>query len=144
MTRASTTVNAPSTSGPARWNRLFSIVMLIGLGAVLLHLQAEHSERIIEVSWGRDVRTGYEVDIGIEAYDRAGLLRDITELLALARVNVLSVSTETNRKSHLATMRLRVEVPDLTFLGKLLNRIGGLNNVISAVRLSDTGVERAG
>ena len=110
----------------------------------LLHLQAEHPERIIEVSWGLEVRTGYEVDIGIEAYDRAGLLRDITELLAASRVNVLSVNTETNRREHLATMRLRVEVPDLSFLGKLLNRIGGLNNVISAVRLTDTGVERAG
>ena len=107
-------------------------------------MQMEHPERIIEVSWGLEVRTGYEVDIGIEAYDRAGLLRDITELLAASRVNVLSVNTETNRREHLATMRLRVEVPDLSFLGKLLNRIGGLNNVISAVRLTDTGVERAG
>ena len=110
----------------------------------LLNLQTELPERIIEVNWGQDSRAGYEVDIGIEAYDRAGLLRDITELLAAARVNVLSVNTDTDRREHLATMRLRVEVPDLSFLGKLLHRISGLNNVISAVRLSDTGVERAG
>ena len=96
------------------------------------------------MSWGRDSSGGYEVDIGIEAYDRSGLLRDITELLASARVNVLSVNTETDRREHIATMRLRVEVPDLSFLGRLLTRIGDLNNVISAVRLSDTGAERAG
>jgi GTP pyrophosphokinase len=110
----------------------------------LLNLQNEHPERIVEVNWGRDSRAGYEVDIGIEAYDRSGLLRDITSLLANAHVNVLSVHTETNTREHLATMRLRVEVPDLSFLGKLLTRIGGLNNVISAVRLSESGVERAG
>jgi GTP pyrophosphokinase len=110
----------------------------------LLNLQAEHPERIIEVNWGEESRAGYEVDIGIEAYDRAGLLRDITELLAAARVKVLTVNTDTDRREHLATMRLRVEVPDLSFLGKLLHRISGLNNVISAVRLSDSGVERAG
>ena len=110
----------------------------------LLHLQTEHPERIVEVSWGREAHVGYEVDIGIEAYDRAGLLRDITELLAGARVNVLTVNTETDRREHIATMRLRVEVPDLTFLGRLLSRISNLNNVISAVRLNDTGAERVG
>ncbi|MDJ0879356.1 MAG: GTP diphosphokinase [Halieaceae bacterium] len=110
----------------------------------LLHLQMEHPERIIEVSWGSSDRRGsYEVDIGIEAYDRPGLLRDITELLAAARINVLSINTSTSSQ-HIATMRLRVEVPDLGFLGKLLNRISGLNNVMSARRLSEDGVEQAG
>jgi GTP pyrophosphokinase len=109
----------------------------------LLQLQLEHPERIIEVSWGHESFGGYEVDIGIEAYDRPGLLHDITELFTGARVNVLSINTETNRKEHLATMRLRIEVPDLSFLGRLLNRINRLNNVISAMRLTDSGAERA-
>ncbi len=111
----------------------------------LLHLQMEYPERIIEVNWGSTERRGsYEVDIAIEAYDRAGLLRDITELLAAARINVLSINTDTDRTEHLASMRLRVEVPDLGFLGRLLNRISSLNNVISARRLSEGGVEQAG
>ncbi|MEE4192674.1 MAG: GTP diphosphokinase [Halieaceae bacterium] len=111
----------------------------------LLHLEMEHPERIIEVNWGSSEQRGsYDVDIGIEAYDRSGLLRDITELLAAARINVLSINTSTDRSEHIATMRLRVEVPDLGFLGKLLNRISSLNNVISARRLSEDGVEQAG
>ncbi len=109
----------------------------------LLRLQTDHPERTIEVSWGEDHGEGYEVDIGIEAYDRSGLLRDITELLASARVNVLTVNTETDRREHLATMRLRVEVRDLGSLGHVLSRIGRLNNVISARRLSEDGIERA-
>ncbi len=111
----------------------------------LLHLQMEHPERILEVSWGSTERSGsYEVDIAIEAYDRSGLLRDITELLAAARINVLSINTSTDRSEHVATMRLRVEVPDLGFLARLLNRIGSLNNVMSARRIGEDGVEQAG
>ena len=109
----------------------------------LLQLQLTTPERIIDVSWGPESRAGYEVDVGIEAYDRPGLLRDITELLALAHINVLSVNTNTNRRRHTAAMRLRIEVDDLTALGKILERICRLNNVISAVRLSDGGIERA-
>jgi GTP pyrophosphokinase len=50
---------------------------------------------------------------------------------------VLSINTQTNKKSHTATMRLRVEVPNLASLSKLLERINRLNNVITATRVSD-------
>jgi GTP pyrophosphokinase len=110
----------------------------------LLHLQVSAPERIVDIEWGELDQSGYEVDIGIEAYDRPGLLRDITELLAQARINVMSVNTQTNRRRHTATMHLRVEIQGLTALGKLLDRIVRLNNVISAVRLSEDGVENAG
>jgi len=101
----------------------------------IIKLQSTAPERIVDVTWGDAPRAGYQVDVAIEAYDRQGLLRDITELFANARINVLSINTNTNKKSHTATMRLTVEVPDLGFLGKLLQRINRLNNVISAVRV---------
>jgi GTP pyrophosphokinase len=102
-------------------------------------LQSSSPERIIDVEWGDSPRADYKVDVAIEAYDRQGLLRDITELFANARINVLSIVTDTNRKSHTATMRLTVEVPNLGFLSKLLERINRLNNVISVVRVSEAG-----
>ncbi|MFV0275933.1 MAG: GTP diphosphokinase [Parahaliea sp.] len=105
--------------------------------ARLLKLEESSPERIVEVSWGESPRENYEVDVAIEAYDRQGLLRDITSLFATARINVLSINTQTNRKSHTATMRLRVEVPDLWALSRLLERINRLSNVISATRLSE-------
>ena len=55
-----------------------------------------------------------------------------------------SAYTQTNRRNHTASMRLRIEVPNLQALGRLLERLSRLNNVISAMRLSDDGVERAG
>jgi GTP pyrophosphokinase len=103
----------------------------------LLNLQESASERLVEVEWGAAPSENYEVDVAIEAYDRQGLLRDITGLFANARLNVLSINTQTNKKRHTATMRLRVEVPNLGSLSKLLERINRLKNVVSATRISE-------
>lgn len=100
-------------------------------------LQERATERIVEVEWGRSAKEHYEVDVAIEAFDRPGLLRDITNLFANARINVLSINTHTNTQSNTALMRLRVEVPNLGALSKLLERIDRLKNVVSAVRVSE-------
>jgi GTP pyrophosphokinase len=105
--------------------------------ARLVNLQESAPERVIEVEWGAAPMDNYEVDVAIEAYDRQGLLRDITGLFANARLNVLTINTQTNKKHHTATMRLRVEVPNLGSLSKLLERINRLKNVVSAVRISE-------
>ena len=105
--------------------------------ARMVRLQETAPERLIEVAWGAAPRENYEVDVSIEAYDRQGLLRDITGLFANARLNVMSINTQTNQKRNTATMRLRVEVPDLGSLSKLLERINRLKNVVSAVRVSE-------
>ncbi len=105
--------------------------------ARLLKLQEVAGGRIVEVEWGVSPKANYEVDVAIEAYDRQGLLRDITGLFANARINVLTINTQTNKQTHTATMRLRVEVPDLGSLSKLLERIDRLKNVVSAVRVSE-------
>jgi GTP pyrophosphokinase len=103
----------------------------------LARLQDTAPQRVIDVEWGGAPTDNYEVDVAIEAYDRQGLLRDITGLFANARINVLSINTQTNKKSNTATMRLRVEVPNLASLSKLLERINRLHNVISAARVSE-------
>ncbi|MEE4278019.1 MAG: GTP diphosphokinase [Halieaceae bacterium] len=104
--------------------------------ARFLKLGEQYAERVIDVDWGSAPDERFEVDIAIEAYDRQGLLRDVTQLFANARVNVLAIRTETNRKTHSATMRLTVEVSDLGSLSKLLERLNRLKNVISARRLT--------
>ncbi|MFT6288290.1 MAG: GTP pyrophosphokinase [Halieaceae bacterium] len=103
----------------------------------IMALQDSAVERVIDVQWGAGANDAYEVDLAIECYDRQGLLRDITELFANARINVLAVNTQSNIKQHTATMRLRVEVPNLGYLSKLLERISRLKNVISVVRVSE-------
>ncbi|MFT4873298.1 RelA/SpoT family protein, partial [Congregibacter sp.] len=104
--------------------------------ARVLKISEQNPERVIDVEWGSTPDERFEVDIAIEAYDRQGLLRDVTSMFANARINVLSIETQTNRKAHAAAMRLTVEVGDLGSLAKLLERLNRLKNVISARRVS--------
>ena len=101
-----------------------------------LQLAEQSPERVIDVDWGRAPNERFEVDIAIEAYDRQGLLRDVTSMFANAHINVLAIQTQTIKKTHAATMRLTVEVGDLSSLSKLLERLNRLKNVISARRLT--------
>ncbi|MFV8816360.1 GTP diphosphokinase [Haliea sp. E17] len=105
--------------------------------ARLVRLSELSPERVIDVDWGSTPTDNYEVEIGIEAYDRQGLLRDITGLLASSHINVLAINTQSLVKTNTATMRLRVEVPNLAALSKLLERINRLHNVMSAFRISE-------
>jgi GTP pyrophosphokinase len=88
----------------------------------------EHEDRLIEVSWGREAPGAYPVDIEVTAWDRPGLLRDITALLANERVNVRAVNTQTDRQ-HVAHMTFSVEIADLGTLSRVLDLIDRLPNV---------------
>ncbi len=100
----------------------------------VLRLQNDERERIIEVDWGGKGESTYPVDIQIHAYDRSGLLRDITSVLAAEKINVIGVNTYSDKKDHAAHMQLTVEIEDLTALSRVLTRIGQLPNVIEARR----------
>lgn len=102
-----------------------------------LHLQESEKERIIEVSWGQGQLGTYPVDIRVEAYDRSGLLRDITTLLANEKVNVIATQTRSNKTENTATMLLTIEIRGIEWLSRLLARMSNLPNVISANRVVD-------
>jgi GTP pyrophosphokinase len=74
------------------------------------------------------------VDIVIRAYDRSGLLRDVSQVLLNEHINVLAVNTLSSREDNTAAMRLTIEIPGLDALARLLGRIGQLPNVIEARR----------
>ena len=97
-------------------------------------LGSREPERLIEVNWGSEPNYGYPVDVMISAYDRPGLLRDITVVLANDKVNVLSMHTQVSKDEYLASILLTVEVPSLDSLGRVLSRVRQLPNVIGAAR----------
>ncbi len=101
--------------------------------ANLLALANQHHERVIEVSWGETPAT-YPVDIMIVAYDRSGLLRDITSILANDQVNVLGANTLTDRETGIARMGLTLEITDVVQLSRVLDKISQLHNVVEAYR----------
>jgi len=100
----------------------------------MLRLQGQDRDRLIEVEWGLPSEAGYLADIAIEAYDRSGLLRDITAVLANEKINLNGVHTATDKSDGIARMSLTVEIADIGQLSRVLTQIGQLPNVIEARR----------
>ncbi|MGO2242535.1 MAG: GTP diphosphokinase [Halomonas sp.] len=101
----------------------------------ILQLRLDEPQRIIEVEWGERAQTRYPVTIEIQAWDRSGLLRDVTSLLGNEKVNVLAVNTLTNTDESIARLRITLEVDGLESLGRLFSRIQQLPNVTEVRRL---------
>ncbi|MDT3718033.1 GTP diphosphokinase [Pseudomonas oryzihabitans] len=99
-----------------------------------LQLASREPERTIQVSWGPVPVQTYPVDILIKAFDRSGLLRDVSQILLNERINVLAVNTRSDREENTANMLLTIEIPGLDALGRLLGRISQLPNIIEARR----------
>ena len=102
--------------------------------ANVLRLKDEDRDRLIDVEWGARPDRVFPVDIQLQAYDRPGLLRDVSGLLANDRVNVAGVNTVTDRKDMMARMELHIEVTDIGQLSRILSRIGQLPNIIEVKR----------
>ncbi|MEN8109146.1 MAG: GTP diphosphokinase [Pseudomonadota bacterium] len=100
----------------------------------ILRLQGEDRDRLIEVEWGIPSEEGYLVDVFVEAYDRPGLLRDITALLANEKINLSGVNTGTDKQDGMARMNMTVEIRDIGQLSRVLSQIGQLPNVVEARR----------
>ncbi len=98
----------------------------------ILRMPSEKRSRLVEVSWG-DEPHAYPVNVYIEAFDRQGLLRDITSILANDKVNVLSASTRTDRVDQSVSMDLTLEISDTGQLSAVMDKIGALSNV-TAIR----------
>ncbi len=97
--------------------------------ANFLRMKEANTRRVIEVDWGSGPGRVFTTPVEVIAFDRQGLLRDITTLLANEKVNVIAVDTRTTRPDNIARMRLTVEVRDLAQLAEVLDRIGRIPNV---------------
>ena len=102
-------------------------------------LAEESAERLIAAEWGTaDLSKGggYEVDIEIEAVDRQGLLRDISEVFAKEKMNVVAASTQSRRgvDGALARMTFTVEVDHATRLRPVLETVARVRGVRMARR----------
>ena len=109
----------------------------------ILQLRMEEPQRIIEVEWGERAHTRYPVTIEIQAWDRSGLLRDVTGLLGNEKVNVLAVNTLTDTDECIARLRITLEVDGLESLGRLFSRIQQLPNVTEVRRLRNADPEKS-
>jgi GTP pyrophosphokinase len=89
-------------------------------------------ERLIEVAWSATPDAVYPVDVAVLAQDRSGLLRDISEVFARERLNVVGVNTLSRRGE--AQMSFTVEVTDSSSLRRALAQIAAVGGVYAARR----------
>ncbi len=94
-------------------------------------LRRKDTERLLQVGWGKVEQT-FPVHITVKAYDRQGLMGDISTLLQAENVNIADVSINFNRT--VADIKLVVEIRDLAQLSRVLTRIESLPNVLEAQR----------
>ncbi len=94
-------------------------------------------ERVLQTAWSADVLGGrahsvYPVDISIEATDRQGLLRDISEVFAREKMNVIGVKTQSRRNA--AYMQFTVEVSSSAQVQRACALLGEVSGVVQATR----------
>jgi GTP pyrophosphokinase len=103
--------------------------------ANLLRLRDAQPLRVLAVDWGRpSPERTFPVAVAIHAFDRKGLARDVSAVLADEHISISSMNVATNRTENTALVELTVTVHGLGELSRLLSRFSGLPNVISARR----------
>lgn len=99
-----------------------------------------NKERLIDVSWGDESPRGYPVPIRIESWDRVGLWRDISSIIADAQVNIEEVHQVPVRKQGRTMLVIQITIQSLDQLTLLLDKINRIPNVIEARRESQGSV----
>ncbi|MCK7597165.1 GTP diphosphokinase [Microbulbifer sp. CAU 1566] len=102
--------------------------------ANMLRMQSDEPERILQVEWAEKPSEVYAVEIMVEAYDRHGLLRDITAMLDSQRINITAMETRSNKHKHTVDMVITAEIHNFEELSHVLHRINQLPNVATAKR----------
>ncbi|OHC68971.1 MAG: GTP pyrophosphokinase [Rhodocyclales bacterium GWA2_65_20] len=96
------------------------------------NMAARNPERVIEAQWGGQQEALYAADIMVEANDRQGLLRDISDVLSKEKINVTAVKTLS--KSGVARMAFTVELSGVALLQRVLGLVGDVPGVFSVRR----------
>jgi GTP pyrophosphokinase len=102
--------------------------------ASLIRMAAFKPDRVLKVEWTGVESGALHVELTVSAYDRRGLLRDLTDVLAVERLSIDAVTSRTDHESGMAHFVLAVAVNDLEQLARVLRRLAGVPNVIEARR----------
>jgi len=102
--------------------------------ANLARLGARSPARLLAVNWGGIGAGEFPVDIEVSAFDRRGLVRDVSAALADEKISIQGMNTVTDRRDHVAHMQIGISITGLPQLSKVLARIAQLPNILSVKR----------
>lgn len=100
----------------------------------ILYQKHKAGDRVVEVAWGSDQEQTYPMTILLSAFDRKGLLKDVSTIFADEKVNVLELKTRTEVKDQSVHMEVIVEVASLEMMSKLLSKLDQLPNILTVKR----------
>jgi GTP pyrophosphokinase len=102
--------------------------------ASLQRMRLLKPDRVLQVQWNLDSEAMMPVRIRVEAYDRRGLLRDVTDALSIEKLSIEGVNSDTDPNDRIATIVLRTAVRDTAQLTRVLKLLKGVANVLRAQR----------
>ncbi len=102
--------------------------------ANLARLSIKSPARVLPVTWGKLGSGEFPVDIDVQAFDRRGLVRDVSAALADDKISIQGMNTVTDKRDNLAHMQIKISITGLPQLSQVLTRIAQVPNVISARR----------
>lgn len=94
----------------------------------------EKDERMIEVEWESDTQIDFQAEIQINATDRKGLLREITQLLTDLKVTVNALNART-AKDQSASINIVIETKDIAFLEDLIKKFKRMQGIHEVFRV---------
>jgi len=104
-------------------------------------IHEDERERLVPVDWG-ETDSLYPVSVQVDAWDRVGLMRDITTVVAEEKVNIASVSFAYH-KDHTTSTFLTLQTQGLAQLSRLLKKVEAVRGVISATRIGDEASKKS-
>jgi GTP pyrophosphokinase len=99
-------------------------------------------ERLVSVDWG-STDALYPVNIRVEVWDRVGVMRDITTIVAEEKVNISAISS-VRHDDHTVTEYFTLETSGLAQLSRLLGKIEGARGVIGVTRVGSEPTTKTG
>ncbi len=102
----------------------------------MLSLPDDKKARLIEVEWGAGKGSSFPAEISLMAYDRTGLLRDISSVLANEKINLIDIRSSTDQAEQTVHSKLNIEVASVDQLILVIDKLSQISNVHTVKRIN--------
>jgi len=102
----------------------------------ILSLPEAKHQRLIEVEWGHQNDSVYPVELSMTAYQRTGLMQDISTILANLKINLLDINSSTNKIEQMVHTRMTMEIRSVDELVVIIDKLSQLPNVQDVRRIA--------
>ena len=102
----------------------------------MLALPEDKRQRLIEVEWGQDSQSVYPVEISLTAFQRTGLMQDVSTILANQKISLLNINSSTNKAEQMVYTKLTIEIQGVDELVVIIDKLSQLPNVQDVKRIA--------